>query len=75
MPMNDRVAAVIDGFTRLTPEERIVAFLEIEEVWKASQRGEEPVLENAPRARSASPAAVEPSDRDGPCDGDAAIGP
>ena len=35
--MNERVMAVVDGFRHLTDQEKIDAFLEIEEVWKALQ--------------------------------------
>jgi hypothetical protein len=33
--MNEHVAAVVDGFARLTPEEQTAAYLEIESAWKA----------------------------------------
>jgi hypothetical protein len=35
--MNERVAAVIEGFKNLTDREKIVAYLAIEEIWKAMQ--------------------------------------
>jgi hypothetical protein len=32
--MEDRVAAVVDGFRHLTDREKVLAYLEIEEIWK-----------------------------------------
>jgi hypothetical protein len=32
--MEDRVAAVVDGFKRLTDREKVLAYIEIGEIWK-----------------------------------------
>jgi hypothetical protein len=38
--MNERVTTVVDGFMRLDPQEKTVAYLEIEAVWKDQQQEE-----------------------------------
>ncbi len=35
--MNERTTAVVEGFKHLTNHEKIGAYIEIEEVWKAVQ--------------------------------------
>jgi hypothetical protein len=33
--MNDRIVAVVDGFKRLSTREKVLAYIDIEEIWKA----------------------------------------
>ena len=37
--MNERTAIVVEGFKRLTTKERILAYMEIEEIWKSNPKG------------------------------------
>ena len=40
--MNEQTAAIVQGFKRLSPEDKTTAYIEIEEDWKGPRQEEPP---------------------------------